>query len=76
MKIVRMTDEFPDQIEMENRIRSNEALDEATKRYRKLVGAIKAQAIADMIRAYFPDENCIMTYDEAVEYYKKIVGKR
>lgn len=70
-----MTDEFPDQIEMENRIRSNEAFDQTTKRYRKFVGAIKAQAIADMIRAYFPDENCVMSYDEAVNYYKKLGGK-
>lgn len=71
-----MSDEFPDQIEMENRIRSNEALDESAKRYRKLEGAIKAQAIADMIRAYFPDENCAMTYDEAVGYYEKLGGKK
>lgn len=59
-----------DTVEVVNRCRVDTAKDKSARTYRMMVGAIKAEGIAEMLRALCPDGQDIK-YDEAVEYYNR-----
>lgn len=58
-------------IEVVNRCRADTAKDKSARAYRTMVGATKAEGIAEMLRALCPGGQDIK-YDEAVEYYRRL----
>lgn len=60
----------PDEIINNERLGSDRML--VGRRYESLELAIKAEAIAELIRAKAMEKNDILTYDELVEYHNKL----
>lgn len=58
--------------ETSNRGRVGSARMFVSRKYKSLELAIKAEAIAELIRARAMSDNEVLTYDELVEYYNKL----
>ncbi len=58
--------------EISNRGRVGSARMFVSRKYKSLELAIKAEAIAELIRARAMSDNEVLTYDELVEYYNKL----
>lgn len=58
--------------EISNRGRVCSARMLVSRKYKSLELAIKAEAIAELIRAMAMSENEVLTYDELVEYHNKL----
>lgn len=58
--------------ETSNRGRVGSARMFVNRKYKSLELAIKAEAIAELIRAMAMSENKVLTYEELVEYHNKL----